>query len=67
MESGEKQMTDEDIAEIEYELDWAERRAHELRNELAYYPEDGSEWLSVWHELNEAENEVEYIRNQLEQ
>ena len=60
-------MTDEDIAEIEYELDWAERRVHELRNELSSYPADGSEWLSVWHELNEAENEVGYIRSQLEQ
>ena len=60
-------MTENEILELEDDLDWAERRVHELRNELAEYPEDGSEWLSVLHELNEAENEVEYIRQQLEQ
>lgn len=46
--------------------DWAERKAHELNEEQRLYDEDSQEWLSFLEEINDAENEVDYLQSRLD-
>jgi hypothetical protein len=52
---------------LQERLDWAERLVCELSDELNSFEEDSSEWLSVWHELSDAENDLDNIRSLLQE
>lgn len=55
-----------DYQRLEYELDQAERKVHELTEELNSYEEETEEWYDVLQEVNDAENELYYIQTCLE-
>lgn len=57
---------EEEYERLQYDEDQAQRRVHELSDEIREYEEETEEWYSVLHELHDAENELTYIRHCLE-